>query len=147
MYVRELTVRYRLRRVPGPQLAEGRLHTPREAALVVARLLCDEIVEVCGLLCLSTQAEVLAYHELSRGTIDMTFVHPRDVFRTALLAHAASVIVAHNHPSGDVTPSVDDRVVTQRLKNAGQVVGIELTDHVIVSADGTYFSFKESGSL
>ncbi len=147
MYVRELTVRYRLRRVRCLPFLEARLTTPREAAAMLISILRSEIVEVCGLLCLSTRTEVLAYHELSRGTIDMTFVHPRDVFRTALLAHAASVIVAHNHPSGDVTPSVDDRVVTRRLKDAGQVVGVELTDHLIVSADGTYFSFKESGIL
>lgn len=147
MYVKELTVHYRLRRVTGPPLTEGRLKTPGEAAAVLVPILRHEIVEVCGILCLSTKQDLLAYHELSRGTLNTTVVHARDVFRTALLAHAASVVVAHNHPSGDVMPSPDDLVLTQRLKNAGEIVGIELVDHMIVAADGRWFSFRESGRL
>lgn len=145
--MKELTVHYRLRRVTGPPLAEGRMKTPGEAAAVLVPILRREIVEVCGILCLSTKQDLLAYHELSRGTLNTTVVHARDVFRTALLAHAASVVVAHNHPSGDVMPSPDDLVLTQRLKNAGEIVGIELVDHMIVAADGRWFSFRESGRL
>jgi DNA repair protein RadC len=109
-------------------------------------LLQHEAVEVCGLLCLSTKHDVVAYHELSRGTLDGTVVHPRDVFRSALLANAASVIVGHNHPSGDPTPSPDDVRLTDRLSHAAQILNVELMDHVIVG-DGSYYSFREAGRL
>ncbi|HLG56858.1 MAG TPA: JAB domain-containing protein [Vicinamibacterales bacterium] len=147
MYVKELTVRYRQRRVTGMLSLPGRLTNPRDAAAVLVPILRDEVIEVCGLLCLSTQTDILAYYELSRGTLDSTIVHPRDVFRIALLANAATVVVGHNHPSGDPTPSPDDRVLTQRLKDAGTLIGIPLTDHVIVVMDGRYFSFREAGRL
>lgn len=147
MYVKELTVRYRLRRVRRPLWPEGRLNTPAAVAAVLIQILRDEVIEVCGVVCLSTRFDMVAYHELSRGTVDSAMVHPRDVFRTALLAHASSIVVAHNHPSGDPTPSPDDIVLTKRLKEAGDLIGVSLADHMIVSASGRYYSFKESGSL
>lgn len=147
MYVRELTVRYRQRRVAGAPFVPSRVSTPRDAATLLTHLLQHETVEVGGLLCLSTKLDVLAYHELSRGTLDTTMVHPREVFRVALLAHAAMVVVGHNHPSGDPTPSPDDALVTDRLKRAGAVIGLELNDHLIVAADGRYYSFREAGRL
>ena len=148
MYVKELKVCYRLRRVRShPALTAGTMKTPGDAAALFGPLLRHEIVEVCGLLCLSTRLDVLAYHELSRGSLQSTIVHPRDVFRTALLANAASVIVAHNHPSGDVQPSPEDRAVTQQLAQAGQLLGIDLADHLIVGTRGTFYSFREFGDL
>ena len=146
MYVRELRVHYRQRRVIGRLLPLERLVTPREAALAFGRLLRNEPVEVCGLFCLATGNQVLAYHELSRGTVDTSLMHPRDILKVALLANATAVIVGHNHPSGDPTPSADDIRVTQRLKSAGDIVGIELVDHIVI-ADDRYFSFKDSGLL
>ena len=110
-------------------------------------LLQDEVVEVGGLLCLSTRHHVLAYHELSRGTVDATIMHPREIFKAALLTNATVLVLGHNHPSGDVTPSPDDVAITGRIAAAGVLMGIELVDHVIVSADGKYLSFKESGRL
>jgi DNA repair protein RadC len=147
VYVKELNVRYRQRRVTGLPFPPGRLATPRDAAAVLVPILRDEVVEVCGLLCLSARVDILAYHELSRGTLDSTIVHPRDIFRIALLANAATVVVGHNHPSGDPTPSSDDLVLTERLKNAGTLIGISLSDHLIVTADAGYFSFREAGRL
>jgi DNA repair protein RadC len=143
MYLRELTVQYRLRRVAGQGMPNGPLTMPLDAARLFATLVGQEIVEVCGLLCLSARHDVLAYHELSRGTADHTPVVPRDVFRTALLAHATAVIVGHNHPSGNVEPSPEDRALTRALVAAGVLLGVELLDHVIVGADGRYYSFKE----
>jgi DNA repair protein RadC len=93
VYVRELHVRYRLRRMPGRDELPVRLHVPGDAACYLTPPLRPESVEVCGLLCLSARYDVLAYHELSRGTLDATVVHPRDVFRTALLANAKAVLV------------------------------------------------------
>jgi DNA repair protein RadC len=146
VYVRELRVQYRLRRLRGPRLPNGRLSTARDAALAFLRILRDEPVEVCGLFCLSTHHDVLAYHELSRGTLDTTLVHPREVLKVALLANARAVIIGHNHPSGDPNPSPDDVKLTQRLATAGELLGIELVDHLIVAGD-RYVSLKEAGQF
>jgi DNA repair protein RadC len=114
---------------------------------VLVRLIGSEAVEVCGLLCLSVRWEVLAYHELSRGTLDATIIHPRDVLRTALLANARAVIIGHNHPSGEVSPSRNDSLITERLARAAEIIGVQLVDHLIVSAAGRHFSFREAGLL
>jgi DNA repair protein RadC len=98
------------------------------------------------MLCLSTKHRVIAYHEVSRGTLDSTLVHPREVFKAALLANAAAIVVSHNHPSGDPSPTMDDLEVTTRLAAAGEVLGIAVLDHIVIG-DGRYFSFKEAGRL
>ncbi len=146
MYVRELRVHYRLRRVSGRPPPADSLLSPADAALAFGRLLGHEAVEVCGLFCLATRSQVLAYHELSRGTVDATPVHPREIFKVALLANATAVILGHNHPSGDPSPSGDDLRLTQRVKRAGEVIGIELLDHLVIAGD-QYVSFKERGWL
>lgn len=146
MYVRELHVRYRLRRILGSQSLPDPLLTPADAATAFLRILEDEPVEVCGLFCLSTRHHVVAYHELSRGTTDSAMVHPREVFKVALLANATAIVIGHNHPSGDPTPSQADLELTARLKCASEVIGVELLDHVIV-APGRYVSIKELGRL
>src|SRR5437867_2590367 len=119
MYVREMTVCYRRRRIPGTPLPQGPLTLPAAAAAAFMKLLGREAVEVCGILCLTAGLEVIAYHELSRGTIDRTIVMPRDVFRIALLAHAKAVVISHNHPTGSVEPSPDDVELTRALASAG----------------------------
>ena len=98
------------------------------------------------MLCLSTKHRVIAYHEVSRGTLDSTLVHPREVFKAALLANAAAIVVSHNHPSGDPSPTIDDLEVTTRLVATGEVLGIPVLDHIVIG-DGRYFSFKECGRL
>jgi DNA repair protein RadC len=119
--------------------------TPRAAASLLIPKLQDEPSEVFAILCLDSKFRIIAYHEVSRGTIDSTNAHPREIFRAALLANAASVVLAHNHPSGDPQPSAQDRQVTHRLREAGDVLGIPVHDHIIVG-DGGYFSFRaESG--
>jgi DNA repair protein RadC len=93
---------------------------------------------------LNTKHRVIATHELSRGTLDMCPVHPREVFKVALLANAAAVIVAHNHPSGDPTPSPDDVDLCGRLRQAAALIGIDLLDFLVIG-DGCYHSFQEMG--
>jgi len=83
---------------------------------------------------------------VSVGTLDSALVHPREVFKPALLLNAAAIVLVHNHPSGDPTPSAEDRTVTQRLLEAGKILGVELTDHLIV-AGGTYTSMRMLGQL
>ena len=145
MLVRELTVQYRTR----PDLPAYDAHilgAPREAAAFLRPILENEPVEVFLVLCLTVKYQLLAYHELGRGTIDTVSVSPRDVFKTALLANAAAIAVAHNHPSGDPTPSANDIALTRTLAAGAVLMGIQLLDHIIL-AEGRYYSFKESGVL
>ena len=148
MTLRELTIRYTVRKdVDGHAVAVGRvLGRPAESAAALMSVLQDEPAEVFVIMCLTTKHRVIAYHEVSRGILDSTLVHPREVFRAAILANAAGIIAGHNHPSGDPTPSPDDIGLTRRLAAAGEVLGVPLLDHIIVG-DDRYYSFKEVGGL
>ncbi|KUG03138.1 dna repair protein radc [hydrocarbon metagenome] len=92
-------------------------------------------------LSLDSKGKVNNISTISIGSLWNAVVTPREVFKTAILSNAAQIIVAHNHPSGDITPSVEDKAVTESLHQAGKILGIEVLDHVVVG-DGTYFSFK-----
>ena len=117
---------------------------PGSAAAILQDRLEHEHVEVCLVLLVNTKHRLLALHELGRGTLDMCIVHPRDVFKAAILANAAGIIVGHNHPSGEPEPSEDDVALCVRLRDAARIIGIELLDFIIVG-EGRYFSFKETG--
>lgn len=93
-------------------------------------------------LLLDARSCVLGLRVVSTGVLDAAPVHPREVFGAAVRESARSVVVAHNHPSGDPTPSAEDRAVTDRLREAGALLGVELLDHVVVGA-ASYFSFAE----
>jgi DNA repair protein RadC len=84
--------------------------------------------------------------QVSEGSLNQSIVHPREVFAPAVRESAAAVIFVHNHPSGDPAPSREDREITRRLKEAGEILGIKVLDHIIIG-DGSYFSFVESGLL
>lgn len=91
---------------------------------------------------------VIQYVELvSLGTLNASLFHPREVFRFAVLKGVASLIVGHNHPSGDITPSDDDIALTRRLVEAGRVLGIEVLDHVIIGGANSWTSFKGQGLM
>ena len=89
---------------------------------------------------------MLGEAKISQGTLTASLVHPREVFRPAVRGSAAALVLVHNHPSGDPTPSAEDRAVTARLSEAGQIVGIRIVDHVVVAEQG-YFSFCAAGEL
>jgi DNA repair protein RadC len=91
---------------------------------------------------LDARHRLLGMHLVSLGAVDSTPVHPREVFSPAIRDTATAVVVAHNHPSGDPTPSPEDRAVTDRLRAAGELVGIELVDHLVVGVE-RYYSFAE----
>lgn len=95
---------------------------------------------------LNTRNHVINVHTVSIGSLDSSIVHPREVFKEVISSSAASVIFIHNHPSGDTTPSKDDVQLTKRLVEAGEILGIEVLDHIIVS-DGAYLSMKASNLL
>ena len=103
-------------------------------------------VEQFGLVLLDTKHRVMRTTIVTVGTLNSTVVEPRDVFRDAVQGSAAAVVVFHNHPSGDPTPSPDDRALTARLQASGVLLGIDLIDHVILG-DARYYSFKENGYL
>jgi DNA repair protein RadC len=101
-------------------------------------------VERFGVMLLDQKQRVIRSVILSSGTIESSISHPRDVFRVAMLAQASSVVAFHNHPSGDPLPSVADRLVTRRLRDAGELIGITLMDHIILGGT-TFFSFRAEG--
>lgn len=90
--------------------------------------------------------EVIKVREISKGILNRAIIHPREVFRPALLDNCASIVVAHNHPSGNLQPSKEDKDITFRLKEAGELLGIEVLDHIIIGSTG-YYSFLEDGEL
>jgi DNA repair protein RadC len=93
-----------------------------------------------------TRNRILGTDSISTGTLTASLVHPRETFESAIRKHAASIIISHNHPSGDTEPSEEDMKITKRLSEAGKVMGIEVLDHIIVTKNG-YFSFKEKGMI
>jgi hypothetical protein len=132
--LREITIQYTLKRgVDGQAIRLGSPVTHSWAAAhVLAQILTHEAVEVFGVLCLTIRGRVLGWHEISRGAFDGVWVHARDVLRAALSSNAASIILAHNHPSGEADPSPDDLQLTKRLIEAGRHVGVAIVDHIII---------------
>jgi DNA repair protein RadC len=147
--VRELVCSYRsLRDEEGRvvQVPATALSDPKVAASTLAPLLAGEAVEVFAVACLSTRHRLLGWHVLSRGTRHSTPVSLPEVFVPACLTPGTTaLLVVHNHPSGDPTPSADDVRLTLRLAQAADILDMPLLDHLIVGDDGRYFSFRESG--
>lgn len=105
----------------------------------------EEPEEYMYMICMNTKNKIIGVFEISHGSVNSSIVSPREVFQKALLANAVSIIVMHNHPSGDPTPSREDIEVTKRLVEAGKIVGVEVLDHIIVG--DRYSSLKEKGYL
>jgi DNA repair protein RadC len=120
--------------------------TPRDAAEFLVPQFGTRPVEQFGVVLLDTKHRLLRTTLLSVGTLDASIVHPREVFRAAASAGAAALVLFHNHPSGDPTPSADDVALTKRLVRAGDLMGIAVLDHVIV-AENRFCSLKERGDL
>jgi DNA repair protein RadC len=125
-----------------------RLTAPEQAAKAFCEIIGDPDREYFVTLMLDGKNRITGLHVVSEGSLNQSIVHPRETFKAAILANAAAVILAHNHPSGDTAPSREDREITRRLKEAGDLLGIKVLDHVIVATDtGNYLSFTESGLL
>lgn len=140
MRLRELVVSYRTapNAPPGPR---PQIATSEDAARIVIPFLTLRPVEHFGVLSLDTKHRVIGWDVVSIGTLDATIVHPRDVFRAAILQNAAAIVLAHNHPSGDTTPSPDDLTLTKRMATVGDLMGINVLDHIIVGEGGQFFAF------
>ena len=123
-----------------------RLSNPRDLAAYLLPQYGAQSVEQFGIVMLDTKHRLIRVKVVSVGSLDATVVHPREVFREAASASAAAIVLFHNHPSGDPTPSPDDVALTTRMLNAGDVMGIAVIDHLIL-ADQRYFSLVEAGRL
>jgi DNA repair protein RadC len=130
----------------SPGVDRPRLHTPADVAKHLLPLYGGHRVERFGLVLLDSKYRLIRTAILSVGSIDTSIAHPREVFREAALASASAIVLFHNHPSGDPEPSTDDVFLTRRLVRAGEVMGIDVVDHIILG-DGRWFSFKESAGL
>jgi len=124
----------------------ARIQGPRDVYARCAPVMRDLVQEEFHVLLLDVRHAVTAEYTITRGTLDTSVVHAREVFRPAILDSAAAIILVHNHPSGDPSPSTLDETVTSSLVAAGEVVGIPVLDHVIIG-DGRYVSFVETGRL
>jgi len=131
-------------REPLPERAW--IRGPADVHALVGPLLRDLPQEEFHVLLLNTQHRVLRSLLVTRGVLDASLIHPREVFRPAILESAAAVVLVHNHPSGDPAPSPEDRAVTRHLARAGQSLGIRVLDHVIVG-DGRWVSMADAGEL
>lgn len=123
-----------------------RIREPEDVVRLFDTRLRDLQVEEFHLLALDSQSQVLREVLVTRGLLNSSLVHPREVFRAAIAEAAAGIIVVHNHPSGDPTPSAEDRAVTQQLAAAGRLLDLPLYDHVIIAGD-RFLSFATAGLL
>ncbi len=122
------------------------LSSPRGVFRFLQELLGDSDREQFVVLCLNSRNVLLGYNVVSVGSVNASIVHPREVYKAAILLNATAIVIAHNHPSGDPSPSREDREVTRALTEAGQVLDVALHDHVILGEE-RYFSFRDAGLL
>jgi DNA repair protein RadC len=132
------------RDIPLPGTQGPRLSDPDSVAALVVPLIGTADREHCLAVLLDTKHRVLSTVTVSIGSLDHTFMSPREIMRDALLANAAACVLVHNHPSGDPEPSRDDERVTRRLVEAGRLVGVEILDHLVVGG-GTWVSLARRG--
>ena len=131
----------------GSILYEPRkITSPKDAAKLAINFLGDLDREEFIVISLDIKNQPLTINLVSIGTLNSNLIHPREVMKSAILSNAANIIVAHNHPSGVLEPSKEDIAITNRLKESGKIIGIELLDHLIVSNED-YISLKERGVI
>lgn len=119
-----------------------RLTSPEDVARVLRQYIGDADREVLVVICLDVKNHFNSINTVSVGTLTSSLSHPREIFKTAILSNAAAIILGHNHPSGVPEPSLDDIKITKKVEEAGNILGIELLDHVIIG-DSKYHSLKE----
>lgn len=128
---------------------EGKIARSPATAYTIVQEVLDiehEASEMFGIVCLTQKNGVAGIHVVSIGSLDAAIVHPREVFKRAILNNAASIICFHNHPSGDPTPSPADLELTKRLVDSGELLGIQVLDHLIIG-EGRYISLMDQGLM
>ena len=140
--------RISLTREPGVTLAERpSMEAPAQAVPILRQYIGDIDREVFVLAMLTVRHRVLGLHTVSVGCLTASLVHPREVFKPAILSGSAALVIAHNHPSGDPEPSAEDLALTRRLAAAGSLLGIEVLDHLVIGEAGRFVSLRERGAL
>lgn len=132
----------------APIFSDIQIINPESAIAVVGELLCEMDREVVCIINLKSDGTPINCNFASMGAINQAIAEPREIFKSAVLSNAASMIMVHNHPSGNLEPSKEDTMITDRILKMSAYMGIPLIDHVIVGGDNTrYFSFKEKELL
>lgn len=134
------------RMVQAETLRKTSIHSPEDAANLMMPRLRYEPIEHFQVILLNSKGKVIKIVNISTGSLNASVVHPREAFSPAVVNHAAAIVAVHNHPSGDPTPSREDRDLTKRLWNGGNDLLIPLVDHIVIG-DGIYYSFKEHGLI
>ena len=127
-------------------LKTGTRYTAPSQVYETFSFLMKETKEIFACLHLDGKNRIQCLDVVSIGSLNQSIVHPREVFKTALLSNAAAILCIHQHPTGDPTPSSEDISITRRLREAGEIIGVKLIDHIIIG-DGEYLSFVERGLL
>lgn len=120
--------------------------SPEDAFKLIRAKLEDTSIENFYVLSFDVRNKLIGIDRISKGTVSASLVHPRETFKSAIRRHAAQIMIAHNHPSGDIEPSEDDIKITKRISEAGKIMGIELMDHIIVTKND-FYSFKHNGLI
>lgn len=130
-----------------PLLGNKKIRLPKDAVEVMAQELRNYDRELFCILNLRTRGQAINANIVTMGTLNGSLVCPREVFKSSILSNAASVILIHNHPSGDCRPSPDDINLTKKLQICGDLIGIPVLDHIITNTQGEYISFEEQGLI
>jgi DNA repair protein RadC len=141
-YIREIQTTYR-----ALDTERIKISSPASVVDFLQEMIGSASREIFVVLCVNNKNDIVNYYPVSIGTATEAVVHPREVFYTAVDSAASGIIVAHNHPSGTLEPSRQDIQTTERLKEAGKIMGIPLLDHIIVAFDNGYYSMKEHGHV
>jgi DNA repair proteins len=120
---------------------------PKDAAEISRNVIGDTDRELILVLCLDAKSQINAVNVAGIGSLNSAVVHPREIFKPAILGNADKIIFVHNHPTGDTTPGEEDRKATAMLKKAGEVLNIPLIDSLIIGDNGTYYSFANEKEL
>lgn len=129
------------------QYSGEKITSPKQGMKIINQIfnMSNQPTEIFVLLTLDTKKYPIGCFLVSQGTIDCTIVSPRDVFQRALLVNAHSIIIAHNHPSGDPMPSMNDHDVTNTMRKVGNLLGVKVVDSLIIGDNGRYYSYEEEG--
>ncbi len=129
-----------------PELKNYDIKNPQSVVKAIRASIKDKAKEHFKLILLDTRNKIIGISTISIGTLNASLVHPREIFKEAIIHNSASVVLAHNHPSGDPEPSEEDLTITERLVESGKILGIEVIDHIIIGKTN-FSSFKERGLI
>ena len=147
--LRTVTWRFKETSKELPELKHIRnviVHHPEDIYRVYKPLFANQVRERFVTFWLSAKNSITGFEVITEGTLNSSLVHPREVFHGAIASRAASIIIAHNHPSGNIEPSSEDIEITHQIRAAGRILGIPLHDHLIITQEG-YMSFAERGLM